>query len=64
MKERIMPFDIEKAKEGAKVITRDGKLVKVLTCEAKMDTPIVVLVNRYDRNIYMLITLMVTSIVL
>lgn len=42
MKTRLIPFDIEKAKQGAKIITRNKKSVRILDYNLKsIDTPIV-----------------------
>ena len=32
---RIVPFDIEKAKQGAKIVTRDGDNVRILCYDSK-----------------------------
>ena len=59
MKKVLEPFDIEKAKAGAKVVTRDGKSVRI-KCYDKQgdDLPIIALINNkgieeircYDNN--------------
>lgn len=46
---RRIPFDIEKAKQGAKVITRDGDDVRILCFDRKSETdPIIALVMGPD----------------
>lgn len=42
-KSRLIPFDIKKAKQGAKVMTRDGHDVRILCYDSKVnkDGPIV-----------------------
>lgn len=46
---RIVPFDIEKAKQGAKVVTRDGHDVRILCYDRNSnDYPIVALVQSKD----------------
>lgn len=46
---RRIPFDIEKAKQGAKVITRDGEDVRILCYDRKSeDDPITALVMGPD----------------
>lgn len=46
---RVIPFDIEKAKQGAKVVTRDGHNVRILCFDRNSDEyPIVVLIQRKD----------------
>ena len=43
---RIVPFDIEKAKQGAKIVTRDGSDVRILCFDRNSDHyPIVALVH-------------------
>lgn len=43
---RVTPFDIEKAKQGAKVVTRDGHNVRILCFDRNSDSyPIVALVQ-------------------
>ena len=42
----MKPFNLEKAKQGAEVITRDGRKVKILTFSRRNnDYPIVALVD-------------------
>ena len=44
---RVIPFDIEKAKQGAKVVTRDGHNVRILCFDRNSDIyPIVALVQK------------------
>lgn len=46
---RIVPFDIEKAKQGAKVVTRDGHDVRILCYDRHSDIyPIVAVVQIED----------------
>lgn len=46
---RVIPFDIEKAKQGAKVVTRDGHDVRILCFDRNSDEyPIVVLIQKKD----------------
>lgn len=47
MKTRIVDFDLEKAKAGAKVVTRDGRNVRILCYDVKgrMELPIIALVD-------------------
>ena len=46
---RVIPFDIEKAKQGAKVVTRDGHNVRILCFDRNSDEyPIIVLIQRKD----------------
>ena len=42
------PFDIERAKRGDKVITREGNAVRIVCFDALGDYPIVALVKVYD----------------
>ena len=48
---KLKPFDLEKAKQGAKVVTRDGRPVRII-CWDKLDDddiyPIVALVKDQD----------------
>lgn len=44
-KTKLMPFDIEKAKNGAKVVTRCGMPVRLLSYDVKGKTPIVAAIN-------------------
>ena len=46
---RIVPFDIEKAKQGAKIVTRDGHDVRILCYDRHSDIyPIVAIVQSKD----------------
>lgn len=49
----MKPFDIEKAKQGHQVCTRDGKKVRILCYDMKVypDLPILALVENGDREI-------------
>lgn len=55
MKEKklnLKPFDIQKAREGKPVCTRDGRKARIICFDAKCaDTPIVTLVSRNDGEI-------------
>lgn len=42
----LTPFDIDKAKAGEPVITREGRPVKILCFDRKHNTPIVGLITR------------------
>ena len=44
----LKPFDLEKAKAGAKVVTRDGTDVRVICWDGKFEKPIIALVNNRD----------------
>lgn len=50
MKTRIVDFDLEKAKAGAKVVTRMGNSVRIVCCDRKgdKDCPLVALI--YDKG--------------
>lgn len=49
MKPKLKPFDLEAAKNGAKIQTRDGRHAYILTTVARHDIfPIVALVQRKD----------------
>ncbi len=49
----MKPFDIEKAKQGHQVCTRDGKKVRILCYDMKVypDLPILAIVENGDREI-------------
>ena len=48
-KKKLKPFDLEKAKAGAKVVTRDGRNVRIICWDLKYDMyPIVALVMDKD----------------
>lgn len=52
---KIIPFDIEKAKAGAEVITKDGRSVRIICYNKKLDSeftnnPIVALILYSGRN--------------
>lgn len=50
---RVIPFDIEKAKQGAKIMTRDGHDARILCYDRNSeDYPIVVLVLRSNEDEY------------
>lgn len=40
-KENLKPFDLEKAKAGAKVVTRDGRDIRIICFDKKGKYPIV-----------------------
>lgn len=47
----MKPFDIQKAREGAKVCTRDGKPARIICFDKEDETyPIIALVKGYDPN--------------
>ena len=51
-------FNLEKAKQGAEVITRDGRKVKILTFSRRHDYfPIVALVDEGDRDAIQMYTI-------
>lgn len=46
---RLVPFDVTKAKQGAKIVTRDGYNVRILCFDRNSDSyPIVALVQNTD----------------
>lgn len=49
---KTIPFDIERAKAGAKLVTRDGRNVRILCYDKKTDNrrPIVALVDDEDED--------------
>lgn len=44
----MKPFDLEKAKAGAEVCTRDGRKVRIICTDAKGNYPIVALVSSFN----------------
>lgn len=48
MEMKLKPFDLEAAKAGAPVVTRDGRPVRILTYDARRPRPIVALVDNGD----------------
>lgn len=49
---KLIPFDIEKAKAGAKVMTREGKPVRILACDIKSVYPVAgIRPNGYDEQL-------------
>jgi len=64
MKTKLVPFDIEKAKNGAKVVTDNGEPVRINCYDRKTDTDytIVGLVLRKKGDIYCEIPLIYNSI--
>lgn len=42
---RLMPFDLDKARNGAKIVTRDGKPVKFVAYEKELPSPIILLLD-------------------
>ena len=44
----LKPFDIQKAREGKPVCTRDGRKVRIICFDRKGNTPIVALIERVD----------------
>ena len=52
MKKKIQkPFDVEAAKRGAKVETRDGRPVRIVCYDRKSNYPIIALVNYGDEEL-------------
>lgn len=51
METKLKPFDLEKAKQGAKVVTRNGRPARII-CWDRVDAtePIVALVGSYDNE--------------
>lgn len=49
---KTIPFDIEKAKAGAKLVTRDGRNIRILCYDKKTDNrrPVVALVDDEDED--------------
>ena len=45
MKTILKPFDIAKAKNGAKIVTRDGNKVRIICFDAKIEEPIIALIE-------------------
>ena len=51
----LKPFDIQKAREGKPVCTRDGRKARIICFDAKCaDRPIVTLVSRNDKEILLM----------
>lgn len=48
----MKPFDIEKAKAGAKVCTRDGREVRIVCWDMKNSCPIIGLITHKDGREY------------
>ena len=48
----LKPFDIQKAREGNPVCTRDGRKARIICFDKKGDFPIVALVNDYNEEEY------------
>ena len=44
----LKPFDIQKAREGKPVCTRDGRKARIICFDRKVDTPIVALIEHVD----------------
>lgn len=53
---RLVPFDIEKAKQGAKVMTRDGHDVRILCYDSKGSTNQPIVTNIYREGDVLLTT--------
>lgn len=48
---KLKPFDLEKAKAGARVVTRDGRNVRIICWDrVHTDYPVVALVERKDET--------------
>lgn len=45
---KLLPFDLEAAKSGAKVVTRDGRPARIVCFDAKDRYPIIALVDNKD----------------
>lgn len=51
---KLKPFDLQKAREGKPVCTRDGRKARIICFDAKCaDTPIVALVSRKNEEEYL-----------
>lgn len=46
---KLLPFDIEKAKAGAKIVTRSGQSARIIAYDRRGEEPIVALIGDYDR---------------
>lgn len=53
---RVIPFDIEKAKQGAKVVTRDGYDVRVLCYDSKVNKDNPIIAETYGGSVVALAT--------
>ena len=51
-KQNLKPFDLEKARLGKPVCTRDGRKARIICFDKKGDYPIVALVNDYNNEEY------------
>ena len=51
-KQNLKPFDLEKARLGKPVCTRDGRKARIICFDKKGDYPIVALVNDYNKEEY------------
>ena len=49
---KLKPFDLEAAKQGKPVCTRDGRKARIICFDKKGDYPIVALVNDYNKEEY------------
>ncbi len=47
---KLLPFDLEAAKAGAKVVTRDGRPVRIVCWDMKGKWPLVVIAPNYDET--------------
>lgn len=52
MKTKRIPFDIERAKNGAKVVTRDGRKVRIVCCDRVGKQPIIALIGEKESPIF------------
>lgn len=50
-KTKRVPFDIERAKQGAKLVTRSGRSVRIVDYNVKNDFPILALIGINDKEI-------------
>ena len=48
----LKPFNLEEAKQGKPVCTRDGRKARIICFDKKGDYPIVALVNDYNKEEY------------
>lgn len=47
---KLKPFDLEKAKQGAKVVTRDGKNVRIICCDRMHKTDNIVALVQHTED--------------
>ena len=51
-KDKLKPFDIQKAKEGKPVCTRDGRKARIICFDRIGKSPVVALVTNFDEKEY------------